>query len=65
MVRKKKKIFFSVFQAAVTGLKPSSPERIGHVNYQKKGEKKAVIYCSVKYFLWLDILLRKIIIEKH
>ena len=39
MVRKKK-FFFSVFQAAVTGLKPSSPERIGHVNYQKKEKKK-------------------------
>ena len=59
MVRKKK-FFFSVFKAAVTGLKPSSPERIGHVNYQKKEKKKKgsdLLFCQI--FLMAGYTLEK------
>lgn len=58
-MRKKKKIFFSVFWAAVTGLKPTSPERIVHVNYQKKNLKKGsdLLFCQI--FLMAGYTLEK------
>lgn len=56
-----KRKYFSFFREVVMGIKPLSQQEY----VMQITKKKSATYCTVKYFLWLNSLLRKNTTEKH